>query len=158
MRTYVVLQSGQIELLQAPSAVDGAQFRTDYAKNANQPASIKSDGQGNTTVTVDPFAAFHFWPSAGRADFDPRNVKGVIVALEAKIDLKDGQTADQVDHNLILSVGADYWLARNSPWDNYRTNVGVGMGQFRYIGADWRCFTMTTIGSNDPLISTQVLC
>lgn len=159
LRTYVLLTSGKLELIQASNSLDGAQFNTDYRNNASTPAQIGSDADGNTSVVTNPFAAFHFWPTSGKVTFEPRTVRGVVVAVEAKVNLKGRQTAADVDRKLILSVGADYWVAQDSRWDNYRTNVGVGMGRFGYISTEWRCFTMTTITDHDAsILSTQVLC
>jgi hypothetical protein len=151
LRMYVVLPSGKLQLIQTSSSLDGAQFNPDYRGNANTVAKIIRDADEKTTVMTDPFSAFHFWPSSGRVDFEFDTVRGIVVAIEAKINTDEGQSAEKVNHSLILSVGADYWLSLDSPWDNYRTNIGVGIGRFRYIGTDWECFTMTTLSKREIL-------
>lgn len=159
LRTYILLPSGKLELIQSSSSLDGAQFNPDYRNNANTPADIRSDADGDTSVSTNPFAAFHFWPSSGRVTFEPGTVRGVVVAVEAKINTKHGQTVADVNHRLILSVGADYWVAPDSRWDNYTTNIGVAMGRFSYLGTEWKCFTMTTITDHEAsILSARLLC
>jgi len=159
LRTYVLLTSGDLELIQSSSSFDGGQFNTDYKNNINTPAEIVSDADGNSSVTPNPFAAFHFWPAAGKVKFEPREVRGIIVTVEARINPKNGQTDADVNKKLVLSVGADYWLGTDSRWDNYRTNVGVALGRFRYVSTEWKCFTMTTItGDDSSILATKILC
>lgn len=159
LRTYVLRKSGELELVQASSAIDGAQFRPDYKDNLATPAQIEHDAEGNTVVRTEPFAAFHFWPEAGKVSIDPGTVKGVLVTIEARIEPEAGKRDRDMDHQLMLSAGADYWLAENSSWDRYRTNVGIGMGRFAYMSTQWQCYTMTTIRRSDAaLLSAAVPC
>lgn len=159
LRTYVLTTSGNLELVQSENSFDGAQFETDYKDNLHTHANIGRDAQGNTVVTTNPFAAFHFWPAAARAAIDPQAVRGVIVTLEAKLDPESGSTDAGLSKRLVLSVGADYWLAMDSEWDNYRTNLGLGVGRFEYVGTQWKCFTMTTITRKDArILAAAILC
>ena len=159
LRTYVETASGKLELVQESSSMDGGQFRPDYKDNLATAAEITHDDAGNTVVRTKPSAVFHFWPSAGKVNIDPRSVRGVLVAVEARIEPEPGQSERDVGKHLMLSTGADYWLAQNSSWDRYLTNVGIGMGRFSYIGTQWKCFTMTTIkGGNPAMLSTPILC
>ncbi|SED08525.1 hypothetical protein SAMN02787142_2520 [Burkholderia sp. WP9] len=159
LRTYVLTTSGKLKLVQSENSFDGAQFRTDYKYNRHTQANTGRDQQGNTVVTTNPFAAFHFWPASARAAIDPQAVRGVIVTLEAKLDPEPGSKVADLSKRLVLSVGADYWLAMDSEWDNYRTNLGVGEGRFEYVGTQWKCFTMTTITREDArILSTEIQC
>ncbi|MGF6570631.1 hypothetical protein ABH945_002742 [Paraburkholderia sp. GAS333] len=144
-RTYRLSRSGDLELIQSTNTLDGAQFNPDYRNNVNIEAQIGTDANGYTTVVTNPRAAFHFWPSAGKVRFDSRNMAGILVAVEARINLKDGQAAADVDNKYVLSVGADYWAAIDSTWNHYRSNVGVAIGRFQFLTTEWKCFTMTTI-------------
>jgi hypothetical protein len=159
LRTYVLTTSGNLERVQSENSFDGAQFVTDYKGNQHTQANIGRDAQGNIDVTTNPFAAFHFWPTSPRAAINPQAVRGVIVTLEAKIDPEPGSTDTKLSKRLVLSVGADYWLAMDSNWDNYRTNRAIGVGRFEYITTQWKCFTMTTITREDArILSTPILC
>ncbi|KAA1002608.1 hypothetical protein FVF58_37510 [Paraburkholderia panacisoli] len=159
LRTYVLTTSGDLKLVQSENSFDGAQFQTDYADNRHTKANIGRDAGGNTVATTDPFAAFHFWPNSRRAEIDPQTVRGVIVTLEAKLDPEAGSTKADLSKRVVLSVGADYWLAADSEWDKYRTNLGLGVGRFEYVGTQWKCFTMTTITRADAqILSTAILC
>jgi hypothetical protein len=148
-RTYRVSSSGDLQLIQSTNKVDGAQFNPDYRGNVNIAAQIGADANGYTTVVTDPRAAFHFWPSAGKVNFDSRNMAGVLVAVEARIDLMEGQTPADVDNKYVLSVGADYWAATDSTWNHYRSNAGIAIGRFQFLTTEWKCFTMTTIPKED---------
>ena len=159
LRTYVLLDTGKLEMIQSSSSMEGAQFRTDYQGNLSTEADMGSDEEGNTRVATNPLAAFHFWPASGKVKFEPRRVRGIVVTLEARIRPKHAQPVADTSRKLVLSVGADYWLATDSKWDNYRTNIGVGMGRFRYLSTEWQCFTMTTVSGSDLLaLSAQVSC
>lgn len=159
LRTYVLTTSGNLELVQSENSFDGAQFHTDYKDNLHTQANIGRDAQGNLVVATDPFAAFHFWPTSVRPAIDPQAVRGVIVTLEAKLDPEPGRTVADLSKRLVLSVGADYWLAKDSEWDNYRTNLGIGVGRFEYVGTRWKCYTMTTINRVDArILATAIQC
>ena len=45
---------------------------------------------------------------------------------------------------LLAGGGGDYWLNTSAPWDSYRTNIGVGVGQLRRVGAEWDWHGMGT--------------
>jgi hypothetical protein len=159
LRTYVLTTSGELKLVQSENSFDGGQFRTDYKDNLHKAGNIGHDPQGNIVVTTDPSTAFHFWPTSTRATIDPKTVQGVIVALEAKLDPDPESTVADLKKRAVLSVGADYWLTTDSKWDNYRTNIGIGVGRFEFVDTQWKCFTMTTIThANAQLLSTKILC
>jgi hypothetical protein len=132
-RTYRLSRSGDLQLIQSTNTLDGAQFNPDYRGNVNIAAQIGADANGYTTVVTNPRAAFHFWPSAGKVKFDSQNMAGILVAVEARINLKDGQAAADVDNKYVLSVGADYWAAVDSTWNNYRSNAGIAIGRFQFL-------------------------
>jgi hypothetical protein len=148
-RTYLLLQSGELRLVQSTNTIEGANFNPDYRHNISRPASLNTASDVETVVATDPGYAFHFWPKAGRVDMDPAAVRGVIVALEARVSPTNGQAAADVRRKYILSMGADYWTTRTSAWDDYKTNAGVAIGRFQYVTNDWRCFTMTTLTEQD---------
>ncbi|SMG44105.1 hypothetical protein [Paraburkholderia susongensis] len=144
-RTYLLQTSGDLQLLQSTNTLDGAQFNPDYQGNVNTPAEIGVDSNGYTSVVTNPNLAFQFWPSAGKVNFNSRNLAGIVVVVEARINPANGQAAADVDNKYILSVGADYWAAVNSVWDNYRSSAGVATGRFQFLTTEWKCFTMTTV-------------
>jgi hypothetical protein len=45
---------------------------------------------------------------------------------------------------MLAGGGGDYWLNTSAPWDSYRTNIGVGVGQLRRVGAEWDWHGMGT--------------
>ncbi|MBN3845227.1 MULTISPECIES: hypothetical protein [Burkholderiaceae] len=155
-RTYLLSTSGKLQLIQSTNTLDGAQFNPDYQGNINIPADIRLDSGGYTSVMTNPKAAFHFWPTAGKVNFDSSNLAGILVAVEARINPATGQTAAEVDNRYVLSVGADYWAGVNSVWDNYRSSAGVAVGRFQFLTTEWQCFTMTTIFARNRTAQTTL--
>lgn len=149
VKTYIVTSSGSIQLIQPSTTVDGSNFSADYENNVNSAAQLITSAFTGTTVTTNPNAAFHFWPHAGKVSIDPNDVKGVIVAIEARLNPVNGRSNADVQNKYVLSAGADYWAATNSTWDNYKSSAGVGVGRFEYVTTDWKCFTMTTLTARD---------
>ncbi|WP_158380728.1 hypothetical protein [Paraburkholderia fungorum] len=152
-RTYILTRAGELQLVQSPSSLTGSMFDADYKNNKNTKAEIKIDPSGITSIVTNADKSFQFWPAAGKTQFDPHTLRGVVVAVEAKLVSEnegDGDVNGKGDY--ILSVGGDYWLATNSKWDNYRSSAGIATGRFSYITTSWKCFTMTTIDDADASI------
>lgn len=156
-RTYRLSSAGELQLIQSTDTLEGAQFNPDYRGNINLPAQIDTQTHGYTTVVTNPRAAFHFWPSGGKVKFDPQNMAGIVVAVEARIEPKDGQAAADVDNKYLLSVGADYWEALDSTWNHYRSNAGIAIGRFQFLSTEWKCFTMTTVARGDRAAALATL-
>ena len=49
----------------------------------------------------------------------------------------------------LLNMGGDYWLDLGAPWDNFKTNGGIGMGRFKYVRTNWQAFNMTTLPESE---------
>jgi hypothetical protein len=136
-------------LLQQSYPVVGSAFREDFKDNINQSANLRNEADGSISVLLSKGFNFHFWPVSARVPIDPSDIGGIFIAAEARLILD--QTNKKDDRSLaryLMSIGGDYWLKLNSPWDYFKTNGGIGVGRFRYIGNDWKTYTMTTASAS----------
>jgi hypothetical protein len=92
---------------------------------------------------------FHFWNEGGRAPIDPTDVGGVFITAQARLIVGDRRKPDdRARARYVMSVGGDYWLNTTAPWDNFRTNGGIGGGRFKYVTSRWQAFNLITIPPN----------
>lgn len=132
-------ESGVWKKVQA-SLPTGAQFRADFAGNAaRKPKLLEADG-GVLSVIFDRGTAFHFWPSEGRASLAPSEFCGIRVLIQARVVPSTPGTNSKI----LLGLGADYWLNKEAPWDNYKTNYAVGVGRLRLVTTEWKWFGFGT--------------
>ena len=130
--------------------IEGAAFRADYAGNQAVPARIEAVTAGHTRIAFPAGRAFHYWPSQGRVNLGGEPLCGVLVVFQARAVANDGSTlAAGTPAQLLIGGGADYWTTTTAPWDNYQTNQGVGLGQLRRLGADWRWYGINTATGAD---------
>ena len=130
--------------------IEGAAFRADYVGNEAVPARIEGLPQGQTRVSFAAGRAFHYWPGQGRVNLGSEALCGVLVLFQARAVAADGSPLPSgTPAALLIGAGADYWTTTTAPWDNYRTNQGVGLGQLRRLGAEWRWYGMNTAAAAD---------
>ena len=106
--------------------------------------------RGETRVTIPAGRAFHYWPSQGRVNLGGEALCGVLVLFQARAVASDGSALPAgAPPALLIGGGADYWTTTTAPWDNYRTNQGVALGQLRLLGPEWRWYGMNTAPAAD---------
>lgn len=138
-RRWTHVQQGRIE---------GAEFRADFQGNAaKKPAKLAFDGS-TATALFDAGTTFHFWPSVGRRRLPGGDLCGVVVLLEARAAHPPANTSAQ-SRGYLIGLGADYWIDMTSPWDNFKTNKGVGLGRLKRVGTEWAWFGMSTASDLD---------
>lgn len=127
-------------------SIEGAEYRADFKNNANKAARYSSDG-AITNVSFDAGNTFHFWPK-GRAHLPAGDICGVVVVLEARaVDTRP--TDSPRTGGYLMGLGADYWIDASAPYDNFRTNKGVGLGRLKYVGDQWTWFGFSTASDQD---------
>lgn len=137
----------QWSLLQS-RLVEGAEFRPDFKDNAAVPAPFFARvGEESNLVGWSPHGAYHFWPSGGRASLPNGPVCGLLVLVEARSVPVSASSG--VASSLLLGLGADYWLSKTAPWDNYKTNAGVAVGRLRLVATSWRWFGFSSASDAD---------
>lgn len=130
--------------------IEGAEFRADFQGNAaKRPAKLVFDG-GTAAVLFDAGATFHFWPARGRIRLPGGNLCGVVVLLEARA-AQPAANASTQSGGYLIGLGADYWIDMTAPWDNFKTNKGVGLGRLRQVGSEWAWYGMSTASNQDLL-------
>ncbi len=135
-RRWLRLQQGDLE---------GASFRADFAGGENVPAEAVAVGSQHWRIGFGAGRAYHFWPRQGRALLGSGTLCGVLVLFEARAVAPDGSALPPgAPATLLAGGGADYWLDTRAPWDSYRTNVGVGVGQLHRVGPQWAWHGMGT--------------
>ncbi len=140
-RKWVGLQAGDIE---------GREFRSDFQSNINKPAPLFQREIGVTNISFEAGAAFHFWPLQGRAQLPDKDICGVVVLLQARVEnVSNSAKAGQTSGGYLLGLGADYWLNKASPWDRYKTNRDVAIGRLKLITSSWSWFGLSTASDND---------
>lgn len=127
------------------SEISGAYYLEDFAEDYNEPASIRKENEGISIQLKEGFN-FHFWPTSGRVNIDPEDIKGVWISVQSRLILdRVNDVDDRKDANFLLSVGGDYWENRSAKWDYWTTNGDIGIGRFRYIDTKWRTYNMHTM-------------
>jgi hypothetical protein len=136
--------SGRIWRRVQRADIEGAAYRADYAGGAAVAADVQAVAPGHWRVGFGPERTFHFWPR-GRAPLAELPLCGMLVVFEARAVASDGSPLPATaTPNLLLGGGGDYWLNLSAHWDHYRTNIGVGVGQLKRVGADWAWYGMGT--------------
>ncbi|MFN9745003.1 MAG: hypothetical protein ACK57B_05095 [Betaproteobacteria bacterium] len=125
--------------------IEGAAFRADFAGNENVPAEVLQVMPGQARIGFGAGRAYHFWPHQGRIVLGSQPLCGVLALFEARAVTPDGRSLPAgAASTLLAGGGADFWLNTAAPWDNYRTNIGVGVGVLRRVGPSWEWHGMGT--------------
>lgn len=146
--TWVLSRStGRWSRFEASRQVVGAAYREDYLSNESVPADVSIGSAGGTLATLLPKRNFHFWEASGRTEISPADIMGVAVTLRAR--LAGQQPVAGTRECMVLSVGADYWLSKTSPWEPHGETVrDVGIGRFKRVEPWWRLYTMTSASAS----------
>jgi hypothetical protein len=135
-RRWQRVQKGEIE---------GAAFRADFAGNDNVAAEVVAVAPGLARIGFGAGRAYHFWPRQGRVVLGGEPLCGMLALFEARAVAPDGRSLPAgTPATLLAGGGGDYWLDTTAPWDHYRTNIGVGVGVLRRVGAEWAWHGMGT--------------
>jgi hypothetical protein len=125
--------------------IEGAAFRADYIDNLNVPPEAERLAPGHWRIGFGAGRAYHFWPRQGRSVLGGEALCGVLVLFEARAVAPDGRSLPPgTAAALLAGGGADYWLDTTAPWDQHRTNLGVGVGTLRRVGPAWAWHGMGT--------------
>lgn len=140
-RRWVRIQSGGIE---------GATFRADFKDNAARAATRFNTENGVSTLTFEAGKTFHFWSASGRARLPDTQLCGFLVLLEARLSgMGNVDPGAEQKGGYLIGAGADYWIDMSAPWDNFKTNKGVGLGRLKYVGKSWSWYGMSTAADDD---------
>ncbi|MDX2065148.1 MAG: hypothetical protein SFX74_05345 [Fimbriimonadaceae bacterium] len=138
-------RTGAWRQVQFAQRVEGAAYVESFANDANQPADLRTESDGSISVTIVPAHNFHFW-TPSRIAIDPADIGGVVTAVQARLVLDpEFRQARRPVPALMMSMGADYWKALDSPWDHFKTNGDAGIGRFRKLTGRWSWHYMTTV-------------
>lgn len=134
-------------LLQS-SGVQGAVFQPDFANNvstkAHVPGIVETDA---LAVSFPATTAYHFWPSAARGVLPSGEICGTLTLVQARAEPIGSGSYDTP--NLLLGMGADYWLNATAPWDNYKTNRDVAIGRLKLVKTTWAWYGVSTASDAD---------
>lgn len=134
------------ELLQFSRDTDGAAYRNDFKDDANKPINRRKEEDGSSSVRLLDQYNYHFWPEGGRATIDPGDIAGIYVACQARLTPEDPDKSPDLSRvKILLSMGADYWKALDSEWDNFKTNNDATIGRFRFVSTGWGWHFATTL-------------
>lgn len=151
IRTYYLSKrTGRWVALDYSREVSGDAYAEDFENNVNRPADKRRELTGGTSVTAGGGYNFHFWPVKGRSSIDPGDIKGVFTTVRAKL-IRDDPDApdDRYRARYLLGMGADFWLSKTAPWDDFKTNYDAGIGRHKYVTKNWRAFNMTTVSPEE---------
>jgi hypothetical protein len=51
--------------------------------------------------------------------------------------------------NLLIGLGADYWLDEKAQWNHFKTNKDVAVGRLRALTWDWQWYGLSTAPDAD---------
>ena len=142
---FLSRRDGEWHLLKASAGVEGASYRLDFAGDESVPTDIRKEEDGSVSVRMAPGRNFHFWPPDGRVEVDPDDVAAMASSFEARLLVADpAKPADLGSARLLGSCGGDFWQARDSRWDKWKTNGDWAIGRFKLITPEWKAFTGTS--------------
>lgn len=125
--------------------VAGNAYVENFEGDVNKPANQREEPGGSISVMMEKGYNYHFWTT--RVAIAPDDIGGVVSAVQARLVLDDPKKPDdRAKARLMMSVGADYWKAMDSQWDQWKTNGDAGIGRFRFIRNRWSWHYMSTIG------------
>ena len=148
LQLYILKKNGIWQLIQNDERPQGAAYVENFANDENKPADERNEADGGISVTAGSGYNFHFWPH-GRNTVDGNNIKGVFVVFKAR--LIGTENYPSLPGNLYLAeAGGDYWRNMTAKWaPNEENNVGIGMGRFKYVTAEWQYFIMHTFTKDE---------
>lgn len=144
LRAYLLSKRTGKWSLVSSGEIEGAAYREDFADDANKPADVRPEPDGGgVSVRLEKGFNYHFWTKAGRVAITPEDLAGVFVTVQARLVADDPSRPDDRGRaRYLLGVGADYWLALDSKWDNWKTNGDVAIGRLKRVTKQWRAYNM----------------
>lgn len=143
---YLSRKDGRWHRLSYDFTVDGAAYVEDFVDDISIPADDREEKSGTRSIRTVEGYNYHFWSPTGRVSIDPQDIDGVFSTCQARLILHDQALPDDRDQaTYMLSVGADYWKALDSQWDQWKTNGDIGIGRFKFISSEWKAFNMHTL-------------
>lgn len=137
----------QWSLLQS-SSVQGAVFQPDYSTNvAVKAMASTAQESGSLALTFPATTAYHFWPTTARGALPGGPLCGTLTVVQARVQPLTANS--YATPNLLLGMGADYWLNKTAPWDNYRTNRDVAIGRLKLVKTTWAWYGLSTASNAD---------
>lgn len=137
-------------LLRSSAGVDGAAYKEDFGGNATKPPDVRVEKDGSISTKAGGGYNYHFWSKNGRSTIDPNDVAGIFTTCQARLVVDNARKPDDRSKaKYLLNMGGDYWLDLAAPWDNFKTNGGIGMGRFKYVKTNWQAFNMTTVPESE---------
>lgn len=142
--------NGQVRwALSQSGRIAGATFRADFARNANQPASVAHLNSDTLRANFPRGMAYHFWSNQGRQPI-PSGYCGMVVLVEARAVKPNGQPLPaNANSGLVLAMGADYWRDRTVGWANQTTNRSIGIAHLRRVTSNWDWYGFRTANDAD---------
>lgn len=130
------------------SGVQGAVFQPDYSTNiatkASSPGLIEA---GALAISFPTTTAYHFWPTMSRGSLPSDGICGTLTLVQARAQPYTASSYNTP--NLLLGMGADYWLNLTAPWDNYKTNRDVAIGRLKLVKTTWAWYGLSTASDAD---------
>jgi len=143
---YLSRKDGLWHLWSSDYTVEGASYVEDFVDDISIPADVRNEESGAVSIRCEEGYNYHFWSPSGRTSIDPTDIAGVFSSCQARLVLHDPALPDDREKSTyMLSVGADYWKALDSEWDQWTTNGDIGIGRFRFVTSDWRAYNMHTL-------------
>lgn len=107
---------------------------------------IRTESNGNLSVTAGNGRTYHFFPSAKTAIVQADTL-GVVVTQWARLVVNSTSVADdRASAKYLLAAGCDWWLSTSAPFvADYSNNPEAGWGRFSYVTNDWQAFRLSTI-------------
>ncbi|MBW4603010.1 MAG: hypothetical protein KME29_26485 [Calothrix sp. FI2-JRJ7] len=137
-------------LLKSSVGVDGAAYREDFAGDANKSPDVRTEKDGSVSTKAGGGYNYHFWSKNGRSTINPNDIAGIFTTCQARLVIDNAKKPDDRSRaKYVLNMGGDYWLDLAAPWDNFKTNGGIGMGRFKYVKTNWQAFNMTTVPESE---------
>ncbi|MFN3684397.1 MAG: hypothetical protein ACK41F_10765 [Fimbriimonadaceae bacterium] len=155
LRAYLLSKkTGQWRLVSSGD-IEGAAYVEDFAGDVNKPADVRPEPGGGVSVRLERGFNYHFWAKGGRVPIEPEDLAGVFVTVQACLILGDPKGPDDRSKaRVLLGAGADYWLAVDSKWDQWKTNGDVAIGRLKRVTNSWRAFNIAvpleTVRRNPP--------
>lgn len=129
------------------NSVEGGEYNPDFQNNTNVAAPFFAAATETNVVGWSTKGAYHFWPAGGRAALPSGPICGVLVLVQARaVPVTEGSYKTPT---ILLGLGADYWLNKTAPWNNYLTNTGVGVGRLKLVSTGWTWFGFSTASDTD---------
>lgn len=150
MKAYILHKSdNKWHKVQDSKGVEGGAYVEDFAGDKSIAPDIRKEPSGSVSVKLTPGHNYHFWPTGGRANFDPKDLVGVYVTYQARLILNNPSATD--DRHLarfLAGAGGDYWLNATAQSNNFQANGDFAIAKMKLVTKNWRAFNAITVGAD----------